>query len=212
MPFEYAICGTFCDLAVKIDNNPKILIEVKAIGTTNLKENHAKQAIGYGLNKNVQWVVLTNGAVWLIYNVVADGKAAPKISNIGSFDLLEQTYDSTMEKVMFALCKEGIKKSAIEELKEHHTAVNKYHISSLLMSEEVLKVVIREIKRNTSNIKIKVDDVKAIINEEIIKRDIVESDDFKNLKPRKKRLMRARKSTDQSEPSFDNENSNGERG
>lgn len=201
---EYAIRGTFCDLAVKIDNSPKILIEVKAIGTTRLEEKHAKQATNYGINENIPWVVLTNGIVWNIYHVIADGKAKPKISNIGSFDLLEQSYDD-MENAMYALCKEGIKKSAIEELKEHHAAVNKYHIASLLTSEEVLKVLTREIKRSAKNIKIKIEDVKSVIREEIIKREIVESDDFRNLKPGRKKRLRAKKSTTPSELSNDDE-------
>ena len=65
---EYAIKGTFCDLAIKLDGKIKFLIEVKAIGL-NLKENHLRQAIGYGAMHGIQWVVLTNGVDWEIYKV-----------------------------------------------------------------------------------------------------------------------------------------------
>ncbi len=46
---EYAIRGTYCDLATKIDGVLQLLIEVKAIGI-ELKENHVKQAVDYAAN------------------------------------------------------------------------------------------------------------------------------------------------------------------
>ena len=54
---EQAIRGTYCDLAVKLDGSVNFLIEVKAIGLT-LRENHLRQAIGYGANHGVPWIVL----------------------------------------------------------------------------------------------------------------------------------------------------------
>ena len=65
---EQAIRGTYCDLAVKLDGKIKYLIEVKAIGL-NLKENHLRQAVGYGANHGIPWVVLTNGIDWQIYKI-----------------------------------------------------------------------------------------------------------------------------------------------
>ena len=65
---EQAIRGTFCDLAVKQDGKVKFLIEVKAIGLT-LRENHLRQAVNYGANQGIPWVVLTNGLRWEIYRI-----------------------------------------------------------------------------------------------------------------------------------------------
>ena len=53
---ELAIRGTFCDLAVKIDDAVQYLIEVKAIGL-QLKDTHLRQAVNYGANHGVPWVV-----------------------------------------------------------------------------------------------------------------------------------------------------------
>ena len=44
---EFQIRGTYCDLAVKVDENVKFLIEVKAIGL-DLQDTHLRQAVGYG--------------------------------------------------------------------------------------------------------------------------------------------------------------------
>ena len=59
---EYAIRTSYCDLAIKIDNKVEFLIEIKAIGL-DLKENHLRQAIDYGANEGIPWVILTNGIV-----------------------------------------------------------------------------------------------------------------------------------------------------
>ena len=65
---EYAIRNTFCDLAIKIDGKPCLLIEVKAIGL-ELKDNHVRQAVDYAANEGIEWVGLTNGAIWQVYRV-----------------------------------------------------------------------------------------------------------------------------------------------
>lgn len=65
---EYAIKGQYCDLAVKLDEKLKFLIEVKAIGIT-LSEKHYQQALDYGANNGTEWIILTNGLVWKVYKV-----------------------------------------------------------------------------------------------------------------------------------------------
>jgi hypothetical protein len=51
---EYAIRGTYCDLAIKLDGKLTTLIEVKAVGI-DLKEQHIKQAVDYAANQGVDW-------------------------------------------------------------------------------------------------------------------------------------------------------------
>ena len=65
---EYAIKGTYCDLAIKLNGKLHYLIEVKAIGS-DLKENHVKQAVDYAANEGVDWVLLTNGINWRVSRV-----------------------------------------------------------------------------------------------------------------------------------------------
>jgi len=66
---EHAIRGTFCDLAIKLDNGLALLIEVKAIGL-ELKDSHVKQAVDYAANQGCEWVILTNGSIWRTYKVM----------------------------------------------------------------------------------------------------------------------------------------------
>ena len=70
---EHEVRGTYCDLAVRIDQKPGEkpieLVEVKSAGTT-LEDRHVKQAIDYAANAGVDWVVLTNGSHWRLYEVL----------------------------------------------------------------------------------------------------------------------------------------------
>ena len=50
---EYQICGTYCDLAVKLDGKLALLVEVKAIGL-DLKDQYVKQAVDYAANQGVE--------------------------------------------------------------------------------------------------------------------------------------------------------------
>jgi hypothetical protein len=65
---EFAIRGTYVDLAVKIENEVRFLVEAKAINAP-LKDSHVKQAVDYGANNGIEWVVLTNAAVWQFYKI-----------------------------------------------------------------------------------------------------------------------------------------------
>jgi hypothetical protein len=54
-----------CDLAIKIDNKIRFIIEVKAAGL-DLKEDHIRQQCDYGSNSGVEWVILTNSNDWKV--------------------------------------------------------------------------------------------------------------------------------------------------
>src|SRR4051812_25313330 len=66
---ELCIRGTYCDLATRIDGKFQMLIEVKAIGL-DLKDSHIKQAVDYAANQGIEWVALTNGAIWKVFRVI----------------------------------------------------------------------------------------------------------------------------------------------
>ena len=107
---ELEIKGTYCDLAIKVDNQIEFLIEVKAIGT-NLKDNHLNQAINYGANKGVQWVILTNGLLWRVYKIRFEQPIG--IDLVCEFDIasIDRKSEEDQER-LFIICKEGINKDA----------------------------------------------------------------------------------------------------
>lgn len=49
---EFAIRGTACDLAIKLEGKLQLLIEVKAVGI-DPKDAHVKQAVDYAANQGI---------------------------------------------------------------------------------------------------------------------------------------------------------------
>ena len=108
---EFAIRGTYCDLAVKIGGTVRYLIEAKAIGVA-LKEKHLKQAVDYAANQGVEWLVLTNAVSWKVYRMVFEQPIRHEL--VFDLDLLSVSpRDSEVIERLFLLTKEGVSKSAI---------------------------------------------------------------------------------------------------
>jgi len=182
---EYAIRGTFCDLAVKVDGNLKYLIEVKAIGL-DLRESHIRQAVGYGAQHGIQWVVLTNGINWEIYRIKFERPVAHDL--LCKFNFLELSpRRKEDQEILFLLCKEGLTKAVIEEYHEHVMSVNKFVISAIIRSENSLNLIRRELKRVSPGIRVHTDEIEAIIVNDILKRDVLEGQPAKDAIGRVKR-------------------------
>ena len=105
---EYAIRGTYCDLAVKIDGKVKYLIEVKAVDKS-LKENHLRQATDYAAKEGIEWVTLTNGIQWQAYRMIFEQPV--RFEHVFTIDLLEG--GSELPEMIYMLCREGIAKQAL---------------------------------------------------------------------------------------------------
>ncbi len=102
---EYAIRGTYCDLAIEIDKKIEFLIEAKAIGL-GLKDPHLRQAVDYAANKGAQWVILTNGLMWQVYKIRFEKPINWDLVSEFAFDELDPKIEEHLEK-LFLVCKEG---------------------------------------------------------------------------------------------------------
>ena len=171
---ELAIRGTFCDLAIKIDGKIKFIIEVKAIGLS-LKENHLRQAIGYGATNGIPWVVLTNGVDWQIYKIRFEKPVNYTLVCSFNFAEINSKKQEDQDKV-FLLCKEGIEKAAIEEFHEHVQSVNRFMVGAILQSGPVISVIRRELRKIADGITATEEEIQTILNAEVLKRDIVQGE------------------------------------
>jgi predicted type IV restriction endonuclease len=183
---EQAIRGTYCDLAVKLDGKLKYLVEVKAIGM-NLKENHLRQAIGYGANQGIPWVVLTNGIDWEIFKITFERPISSEL--VCSFNFMELNPRKQEDHgKTFLLCKEGIVTAAIEEFHTHVQSVNRFMIGAITITESVLGTIRRELKRVSSGLKVTNDEIKSILISEVFKRDLIEGKSFEDAKKQIKKV------------------------
>ena len=182
---EYAIRGTFCDLAVKVEGNVKYLIEVKAIGL-DLRETHLRQAVGYGAQHGIQWVVLTNGVNWEIYRIKFEKPLGHDL--LAEFNILDLSPRKREDQeFLYLLCKEGLSKAVIEDYHEHVRSVNKFVISAILQSDASLNVVRRELRRVAPGIKVNTDEIESIMVSDVLKRDVLEGKSADDARTRVKR-------------------------
>lgn len=185
---EYAIRGTFCDLAIKINNNIEYLIECKSIGT-DLKDAHLKQAIDYGANQGVNWVILTNGLVWQLYKIHFEQPISHKLVMEFDISTLNPRSEDTRE-LLYILHKSALGKNLREEHYTKTQLINPYTITQFLLSEAVLGSLRREIKRLT-DIKLTDDEIASILSNSIVKRDLIENESAKLAEKTIRKLQKA---------------------
>jgi len=186
---EYAIKGRYCDLALKIDKKVKILIEVKAIGI-ELKENHIRQAVGYGATEGISWIILTNGVNWKLFKLTHTDRVQENLVYDIYFDDINLRTKSSEIDAMFLISKLGFSKGLVENVFEQQQLVNKYNIGSILMTDKVANIIKSQIKMLKPGIKINNDEIKIIIENEILKREIVENENTSKFKNKLERFIK----------------------
>lgn len=172
---ELAIRGTYCDLAIKIGDKFQYLIECKAIGT-DLKEAHLRQAIGYGANKGIQWLILTNGIDWQIYRLRFEQPIAWDM--VARFDLsaVSLKNERDIEKLII-VTKEGVEKGAREDLYEKTQCVNRFVAGALILSDVVVSVLKREFKKLADGISIEDAEVVGLLRDGVLRRDLLDGEE-----------------------------------
>lgn len=174
---EYSIRGTFVDLAVKVGDEIRFLMEAKAIGTP-LKEAHVKQAVDYGANQGIEWIVLTNGAVWQIYKI--QFKQPVDKTLIYECDLLQANVKNTqLIECLGNLSREGFTQSSMAAFCQQQQITGKFSLAAILLSQPMLTALKKEIRRITPSVKVEEDLLRNKLHNDVLKREVVESDDAK---------------------------------
>jgi hypothetical protein len=186
---EHQVRGTFCDLAIQVDGKVRYLAEVKSAGTS-LNNNHLRQVVNYGANKGVEWVLLTNGIVWKVYRISFNQPI--DCHEVYCFDMgvVSSRSPDDLSK-LFMLSRESITTDALHEFHRQAQILNRFVIAELVLSEPVVSTVRREIRRLFDGMKVSDDEVRALLAEQVIKRDLLDGDAHKAAKTAVKRANSA---------------------
>jgi hypothetical protein len=195
---EQQIKGTFCDLAVKLGDRIKYLIEVKAAGVA-LNDSHLRQAINYGATQGIEWVVLTNSINWKLHRI----KFVQPLDTeeVCAFDMttINPRNEDDLCK-MFLFCREGISTDAMDMFHQHSMLLNKYTVSQVLLTDSVVSVIRRELRKIFPDIKCDVQQITDLLKSEVIKREVMEGDKVAEAATRiKKALQKAARVASKSE-------------
>jgi hypothetical protein len=170
---ELTIRGTHCDLATRIDGKFQMLIEVKAVGI-DLKDTHAKQAVDYAANQGVEWVALTNGIIWKVFRVIFAKPIDTEL--VLEFDILCLSHKNpTHLESLYLLTRESMIKSGLYAYHDHLQATNKFYLAAIVLSDSVLGTIRRELQR-VSDVKVELDELRTLLKEEVIKREVIEGE------------------------------------
>jgi hypothetical protein len=177
---EQQIRGTFCDLAIQVDGKIQYLAEAKSAGT-NLNDNHLRQAVNYGANQGIEWVLLTNAIEWRVYRI----KFAQPIDyvEVFSFDLTQVSSRSADDIAkLFMLCRESVSTDALAEYHRQAQILNRFVIAELIQTEAVVGTIRREFKRLFPGVKVTDEDLKTMLANGVLKRDTIDGDPPKEAK------------------------------
>ena len=200
---ELAIRGTYCDLATKIEGKFQMLIEVKAVGI-DLKESHIKQAVDYASNKGIEWVALTNANNWKVFKVIFSKPI--DFEMVLDIDLLTLNFkNETHLENLFLLTKESMIKSGLYAYHDQIQATNKFYLGALILSDTVLEAIRRELRRITPDVKVPIDDLRNVLIQDVLKREVIEGEkaDIAKKKVQKaaRKLLRTKKENSNQETS-----------
>lgn len=183
---EHSIRGTYCDLAIKLDGVLRLLIEVKAIGL-ELKEQYIKQAIDYAANQGTDWVALTNGDLWRVYKVTFDKPIGSELVMEFTLSQVNPKEEGDLES-LFRVSKEGWQKSALGDFHEQRQALSRFFLGAVVVTDPVLDVVRRELRRMSPDVKIDNEQIREVFLADVLKRDVVEGE---KVEEAKKKLAKA---------------------
>ncbi len=171
---EFTIRSTYCDLAIKLDNKISFLLEVKAVGL-ELKDNFVKQAVDYAANQGIDFVILTNGVLWKVYKISFTKPIDQEL--VFEFDFLSLSHKNTNDvEQLSLLSKEGWLKSFIYEYHSQKQTLSKFFLSSLILSDTIIDVIRRELKKISPDVKVTSEQIKNVIQLEVLKREVIEGD------------------------------------
>jgi hypothetical protein len=171
---EFCVGGAYCDLAVKVNGKVWYLIEAKAAGVT-LKDGHLRQAVNYAATHGVEWVALTNGVIWRVYRMRFEQPV--KYDLVFELDAVSASpRDKEAIEKLFLLTKEGMAKAAIAQFHEEKEACNPFLLGAVLLSEPVVEVIRRELRRISPGARVEDEEVRTVLVGDVIKREVVEGE------------------------------------
>ena len=171
---EHAIRGTFCDLAIKVNNSLLTMVEAKAIGI-ELSDGHVKQAIDYAANQGVDWVILTNAVSWRVYKVTFAKPIDKELVLEFDFSKLSHRSEKDIES-LYLISREGWTKSALGEFHVQKQALSRYCLGAMILSDPIVQVIRRELRRLSPDVRIDVEEIRAVLSGEVLKREVLEGD------------------------------------
>jgi hypothetical protein len=120
---------------------------------------------------------------WRVYNVIF-GKPIDQELVI-DIDVCNLNPKSQADlEVLYLFCKEGWIKSVLGDYQLQKQALSRFFLGALVLSDSVLEVIRRELRRVSPDVRIEIEQIKNVLASEVLKREVIDGD--KAIEARKK--------------------------
>lgn len=93
------------------------------------------------------------------------------------FDIVSLNYKKAEDiNCLFLVAKEGFVRSALGEFSAQKQALNRFFIAATVLTDTVLDVVRRELRRMSPDVRIDTEQIHDVLVQEVLKRDVIEGD------------------------------------
>lgn len=183
---EYQIKDKYCDIAIKLDGQVVILIEVKQPGF-KLADRHIEQAENYAMRNGTEWAILTNGCEWRLYHlhITDDGIERALAFRTDLLDSFSNNPDETISKLLLLHRKKFIK-GELDKYWHKLNLLTPQFLLRALFTDIVLKTIARELNRG-EKVRVGNDEIERGLQNMLDKAILA---DLANVKLRKKRRVK----------------------
>lgn len=166
---EYVVRGQYADYGIRIDNNLVAFIEVKRVGS-NLSKSHLRQVEMYAVNEGVEWVILTNGAIWQVYHI---GDTTPiQVDLALQVDLLAKGKRNRKIEDLTYLSREAMVKGRMSELWQATKATAPESLSKIVLSDSVVTSIRQQLRRETGH-RITDDELVGLLKSTVLRPEVL---------------------------------------
>jgi len=161
---EYRVRGEYADYGIRIERQLVAFVEVKR-AATKLSARHLRQIELYAVNEGVEWLILTNGAVWQVYHL---SPGMPVVIDLAlEVDLLSADPPAHKVDRLFYLHHESLKRRQIDDLWHLQAATSPKALADVLLSDEVTTAISKEIRRRSKQ-RVSPSEVSQLLRQKVI--------------------------------------------
>ena len=119
-------------------------------------------------------------------------------------DMMADLFGYDKIESLFLLTRESMIKSGLYAYHDQMQATNKFFLGAILLSDPVLETMRRELRRLSPDVKIHVADLRELLQQEVLKREVIEGEKAeaarKKVQKAASKLLRAKKEKEEPEP------------
>jgi predicted type IV restriction endonuclease len=140
---ECQVKNKYVDIAIKVENGIRFLVEAKSAGN-QLRDRYVEKAQHYAAEAGVPWVLLTNAVDWYLYHLSFDEGEGIGYVKAFAVDLSSDPIDVAADRLS-VLHRQSVAKGGLEDYWRKRSALSAQSIAQALFTHETLGLVRRQI-------------------------------------------------------------------